>query len=302
MRHAIIDLGTNTFHLIIAELTGTDPHVVFKTNEPVKLGEGSINRQLISAPAFERGIFALQDFRAIADSYGANTITAVATSALRSASNSASFINAAREQAGININIISGDEEAGLIFKGVKASGAITGKALIMDIGGGSTEFILCSETELYWKKSYDIGAARLLQRFFKSDPLSLAEREGINLHLTETLQELKMACEQFRPTLLIGSAGAFETFTEMLYPDLDLDAVSTHEIELDAYHQLSATFISSTHAERLAMKGLIPLRVDMILMATLITDLVLELSAVETLKVSTFDLKMGVLESLKPV
>ena len=296
MKIAVIDLGTNTFHLIIAESNG---EISFKTNEPVKLGEDITKDNLIIPRAFERGINCLKQFKAIADQHGVEQMKAVATSGVRSAKNGLDFVNEAKMQAGIEIEVIDGEEEAEYIYKGVKWSGAIEGKSLIMDIGGGSTEFILCDENEMVWKKSYNIGAARLMQKFFKSDPINQADQQHIIDHLTDELTALKAICKEYQPQTLIGSAGAFETFAGMINSKLSIEHIATAGIPLQAYQELTHQLIHSTHEERAAMSGLIPLRVDMIVMASILTNEVIAELGIKQLKLSTYDLKMGILATL---
>jgi exopolyphosphatase/guanosine-5'-triphosphate,3'-diphosphate pyrophosphatase len=295
MKIAIIDLGTNTFHLLIAEINGKDPDILYKTNMPVRLGEDITRENLIIPVAFERGITCLQAFKKTIDQYRVAHIKAVATSGVRSAKNGQDFVNAAKELAGISIDIIDGDEEANYIYKGVKWSGAISETSLIMDIGGGSTEFILCNTNELIWKKSYNIGAARLMQAFFKSDPINEDDQLQIKNHLDDQLKELIVFCGIHQPRVLIGSAGAFETFDTIINQEL---AITTANIDYNAYKMLSLTLAHANHEERAKMDGLIPLRVDMIVMAVLLTNYVLEKLAIKTIILSTYDLKMGVLSS----
>ncbi len=301
MKVAIIDLGTNTFHLLIAEIEGDKPKIIYKTNEPVRLGEDITKANLIIPTAFKRGITCLQEFKKTIDFYSIETIKAVATSGVRSAKNGQDFVKAAKEQAGISINIIDGEEEANYIYEGVKWSGAITQPALIMDIGGGSTEFILCDAEKLIWKKSYNIGAARLMQSFFKSDPISSDDQCTIENHLNDQLTALITICNIHRPQILIGSAGAFESFAGMINTELDLKKISTANINFEAYLKLALTLINANHEERARMNGLVPLRVDMIVMAALLTNYVLEKLNIKQIALSTYDLKMGVLANLKP-
>ena len=302
MKIAVIDIGTNTFHLIIAEQKGPALTIIYKTNQPVKLGEAITKNNLIIPTAFERGIVCLQQFKAEIDHHKVELVKATATSGVRNATNGTAFVEAAWKEAGIKIDIINGDEEAQYIYEGVKWSGAIKGKCLIMDIGGGSTEFILCDEQELIWKKSYNIGAARLMQAFFKSDPIKEADKNQILTHLSEELQELKTACATFKPQTLIGSAGAFETFAQMLLPEINWKETSTASISFSAYQQLSNQLINASHLERAIMKNLIPLRVDMIVMASLLTNYVLAEMNIKQIQLSTYDLKMGVLQSLTSI
>jgi exopolyphosphatase/guanosine-5'-triphosphate,3'-diphosphate pyrophosphatase len=299
MKVAVIDLGTNTFHLIIAEITASAVNIIYKTNLPVKLGEGRINDNVIIQPAFERGLLALEEFENQIKAHDVTLVKATATSAIRSAENGLNFVKAAKSYTGICIDVITGDQEASYIYEGVKATAAIKGISLIMDIGGGSTEFIICNEDRLIWKKSYNIGAARLTQAYFTSDPISAAEQLAIQAHLEDVLTDLIIACRLHRPKQLIGSAGAFETFAGMLDDNLDLKTVKSAAINLQAYRQLAHQLIHATHAERAVMPNLIALRVDMIVIAALITNYIIDNTEIETISLSTYDLKMGVLHEL---
>lgn len=298
MRIAVIDLGTNTFHLIIAETGYAAPKIIYKTNEPVKLGEDLTKDNLIIPTAFERGINCLQKFKVIIDQHKVDQIKAVATSGVRSAQNGQKFVDTVKTLVDIQIDIINGDQEAEYIYNGVKWSGAISNVSLIMDIGGGSTEFVLCDTEKLIWKKSYNIGAARLMQIFFKSDPINDNDLAAIQQHLDQHLQELVNVCQQYQPQTLIGSAGAFETFAEMINWELNIESISQIEINYSAYQELSQALLKATHVERANMPRLIPLRVDMIVMACLLTNYVLDQLSIKHLKLSTYDLKMGVLQS----
>lgn len=295
MRFAVIDLGTNTFHLLIAE--GVD-QILYKTTVPVLLGEGRINQNMIIPEAMERGIRALGQFKATIDNYKVDTIKAVATSAVRSAENGQEFVAKAAE-IGIHIEVITGEAEAGYIFSGVMATGLIKQTTLVMDIGGGSTEFIICNPEKALWKKSYNVGAARLMQAYFHSDPLSDTEHQSVIDHLHNTLPDLKEACAQYKPSLLVGSAGAFESFAALLNDGNEIGEVASAGLDIDRYKAISKRLIHSTHSERANMKGLISLRVDMIVIAAIITDYILEQLNIQQLSLSTYDLKMGVLAGL---
>ncbi|WP_421940669.1 exopolyphosphatase [Pedobacter sp.] len=300
MRFAAIDLGTNTFHLLIAEVQGTTFEILYKTNVPVKLGEGRINENIIIPAAFERGLNTLKSFAEMIEKHEVDQVRATATSAVRSAENGFEFVQQVKAQANITIEAISGDEEAELIYQGVKLSGAIQELSLIMDIGGGSVEFILCDTQKLIWKKSYNIGAARLMQQFFKSDPITDEEKGAILNHIQTQLAALFDICEIHRPQVLIGSAGAFETFAELIIQKknqtTDIKNVKTFDFEFDDYIAIAIQLINATHNERAAMKGMIPLRVDMIVVAALITNYVMGRLKLNRLVLSTYDLKMGLL------
>lgn len=303
MRFAIIDLGTNTFHLLIAESTASNLEILYKTNVPVKLGEGKINDNIIIQAAFDRGISTLKDFGKKIEAYDVDKVKATATSAVRSAENGKDFVLAAKAQANIQIEIISGDEEACLIYEGVKLSGAIQDLSLIMDIGGGSVEFILCDTEKLIWKKSYNIGAARLMQQYFKSDPISDSEKNSILNHIQNQLIDLFEICEQHQPKVLIGSAGAFETFAELIIKkknqSIDIALAKTYAFNFNEYIETTLKLINATHDERAEMPGMIPLRIDMSVIAALITNYIMGRLKINKLILSTYDLKMGVLAGL---
>ncbi|HEX8608806.1 MAG TPA: exopolyphosphatase, partial [Pedobacter sp.] len=284
MTAAVIDLGTNTFHLIIAELSDEAPNILFKTNLPVKLGEGRINENIIIPQAFERGITALKKFREEIDKHSVEVVKAIGTSAIRSARNGQDFVNAARELADIDITVIDGDQEAAYIYQAVNATGLIDRSSLIIDIGGGSTEFILCNPDGILWKKSYDIGAARLQQAYFKSDPMSIEDQEAIYQRLKSELGDLEQVCKIHKPLQLIGSAGAFESFASMIHGDIDIRQLKAMTIDVQDYSELSRNVIDSTQEERAGFKGLIKLRVDMIVIACLLTNYVIEMVQPEKL------------------
>ncbi|MET4140833.1 exopolyphosphatase [Pedobacter sp. UYP1] len=296
MKAAVIDLGTNTFHLIIADLTPLGVEVIYKTNLPVQLGQGRINENLIIPEAFERGIEALKGFKKEIDAQQVTIVRATATSAVRSAGNGKDFVIAALRIAGIAIEVISGEDEAAYIFNGVKATGVINQQSLIMDIGGGSTEFIICNQDGPLWKKSYNIGAARLLQAYFHSDPISSEDQSAIQKHLDQELADLLAACQKYQPHVLVGSAGAFETFAAMLLEGIDLKTISSASFDIEQYRSLAERLIASAHAERVLMPNLIPLRVDMIVIAAILTNYMLDQTGLKAISLSTYDLKMGVL------
>jgi exopolyphosphatase/guanosine-5'-triphosphate,3'-diphosphate pyrophosphatase len=143
-RIALIDLGTNTFHLLITEIRDRDQLVEFgKYKAPVKLGEKGMPGGKITDAAYKRGITTLRDFKQVIDAAGVTTVLAFATSAIRSASNGKAFVDEVYQRTGIRIRVINGNEEASLIHEGVKNGVSLPKDepVLIVDIGGGSVEF-----------------------------------------------------------------------------------------------------------------------------------------------------------------
>jgi exopolyphosphatase/guanosine-5'-triphosphate,3'-diphosphate pyrophosphatase len=201
MRFAIIDLGTNTFNLLIAESDANKSFTkLFNTKVAVKLGEGGINEGYIADVPFQRGINALKQYQQYILDYDVEQTFAFATSAIRSASNGTEFVAQAKKVAGITITVIDGHEEAELIYHGNKmAVNMAEHTSLIMDIGGGSNEFILANHETIFWKNSYLLGAARLLDKFKPSDPITEKEIDDFNNYLREQLASLFEATKDFR-------------------------------------------------------------------------------------------------------
>lgn len=297
-RLAIIDLGTNTFHLLIAELRQKKVSLLHQETIPVSLGEGGMEDGQIKDSAFERGLKALKWFKKQIELHQVTKVKALATSALRSASNGAKFIDQVIHDIGIQIDLIDGNREAELIYSAVRAAINLGRQnCLIMDIGGGSVEFVICNEEQLFWKKSYDIGAARLMNQFHHSDPISKSDIENIYSHLNIVLVELAEQIKQFMPFQLIGSAGAFETYAALI----DTEFKPSFEnpefiIDIQEFEKIKQMIINSNHEER-AKNPIIPeIRVDMIVVASILTDYVLKLNYFREIKLSSYSLKEGVL------
>jgi exopolyphosphatase/guanosine-5'-triphosphate,3'-diphosphate pyrophosphatase len=304
-RVAVIDLGTNTFHLLIAE---PDAESFFKEVQHeyvgVKLGEGGINEGTIKSEAYQRGVDTLITFQHIIEQHNVTKVKAIATSALRGASNGPQFIAEVKQRTGISIETISGDTEAGYIYKGVRSSGCLNkSTSLIVDIGGGSVEFILANNQDIFYKQSFEIGAARLMAQFHQTDPITPSEISELNTYLDDKLTPLFSALTNHQISNLIGSSGAFETFAELVELDkgnsFNLNENKTYYFkEAELLTQINK-IISANHHERAATKGIIPVRVDMIVVASLLTQYVMQKLSVRNVVMSAYSLKEGVLAEL---
>lgn len=299
-----MDLGTNTFHLLIAEGNINDFREIVHEHIAVKLGEGGINKDIILPAAFERGINTMKDFtRQIGDNK-VQQIRAIATSALRNASNGKDFIREVKKETGIEIEVVDGEREATFIYEGVKAAGLLTPESsLIMDIGGGSVEFIICNDTGLTWKQSFEIGAARLMEKFHHADPIPPAAIEALELYLEHALSDLFRAVKDTNIYNLIGSSGAFETFAELAAfkrsDVFDLKKIKNYVFDYEELLDVTDRLLLSTHAEREANPLIIPVRVDMIVVASLITRYILQKLAINHVALCTYSLKEGVLAGM---
>lgn len=302
MRIAVIDLGTNTFNLLVAE---TDLFGGFETlyNEklPVKLGEGGINKGFITEAAYIRGLEALDNYASTIRQWQCERTLAFATSAVRNASNGNEFIQTVLGKTGIEVQVISGEMEAEFISMGVRQAVTLTEEpSLIIDIGGGSTEFIIVNNEKILWKQSFEIGASRLLQRFEPSDPIKPEEQKQISDYILTELQPLWEAATNLKVKELIGASGSFESLAELInmrYHSLPgLEDRTECEFELEQCAAVHAEILASTHEQRLKMKGLVAMRVDLIVVSAVLVETVVSRLGISKMRYSSYALKEGVL------
>lgn len=306
MKIAVIDLGTNTFNLLIVETNNIGGYKKISSNRiPVKLGEGTINKGFIADVPFSRGIEALKVYSKIIKEQNIEKVVALATSAIRTAKNGLDFVAKAKSEAGIEVEVIDGNREAELIYFGNRKAVQMSNElSLIMDIGGGSTEFIIANKDTVLWKHSFLLGAARLLELIHPSDPITESEIENLYHHFDEQLKPLQEAIKRNRPVELIGSSGAFDSIVDMMAGEYNTEVLSDkkteYSIDLEKYFPLSQTIIASTYNQRLNTKGLIEMRVDMIVISCLFVNYILKRLNLEKLRVSTYSLKEGVIFNIK--
>ena len=307
MKQAIIDLGTNTFHLLIAEKQPDQSYTtLFRESRPAKIGQAGINQRIITEDAISRALAVLGYFRQKLDEFGVlpEQVMATGTSAIRVAKNQAEFIERVRQTTGIPIQVISGEQEADYIYRGVRAAGALSEQtALVIDIGGGSVEFILGNQNRIFWKQSFEIGGQRLRERFMPTDPINLSSIQRLHDYFQEQLIPLANAIHQYTPAVLVGSSGSFDTLVDMWFmhernhlPPPDQTAFDLPVAEFYRSYEL---LITRTHAERMQISGMIELRVDMIVVAVCLIDYVIKTYGITQIKTSTYALKEGVLSSL---
>jgi exopolyphosphatase / guanosine-5'-triphosphate,3'-diphosphate pyrophosphatase len=299
MRIAVIDLGTNTFNLLIAEVFDDKNYkIIFSTKEGVKLGEGGINNKTITEVAFQRGLASIERYFEQIRLFQVDKVVALATSAIRDADNGQEFSDTLKKRFNLDISIISGDKEAELIYFGVKQTIPFTGKRfLILDIGGGSNEFIIANELQIFWARSFKLGMARLLEQFRPSDPISASEIKRIETYLKSELGELFDQVLIYKPDIFIGASGSFDSFVAMLTSDNLLQHKNGdvfHQIPINIYNQLHQKILLSTRAERDLMTGLEPVRRDMIVLASIFVNFVLHETGLQTMYQSAYSLKEG--------
>jgi exopolyphosphatase / guanosine-5'-triphosphate,3'-diphosphate pyrophosphatase len=304
-RIAILDFGTNTFNLLITEVSSENKlNVLHTAKEAVKLGEGGITRKIITEQAFERGLTAIEQHLKRVKEFNVTKVYGFATSAIRDATNGKDFIQAVKERFEIYVLIIEGEREAEMIYRGVRMSFNMDEKPmLILDIGGGSNEFIIANKKEIFWKHSFNLGMARLLETFNPSDPISSLEIDKLKNYLKAELKELFEAVKEFKPAVLVGASGSFETISAMLqhrYPGrYKKDNTVAREIFYNDFLSLHEILLKSTLEERRIMQGMEPVRVEMIVLASIFLNVTMEECGLKKIIQSDYALKEGVIAEI---
>jgi|SRR6185437_4616625 len=299
MSIAILDLGTNTFNLLIAE-KGRDglPLFIYKKELPVEIGKGGIHKGHITAEAIERAIKALHIHNKTIAEHRIEKVYAFATSAVRDADNGQDFVKRIKIETGIDIKIVTGEEEAEWIYEGVKHASVLSDNtSVIMDIGGGSTEFIIANKNQIFWKKSYPLGVTRLYEIFFPSDPMSKEKKKEVEEYILNKIGNMIEAAAKYKPVELIGSSGSFDSFAEMLIARTgdNEKAKNGYNYSLTEFEKLYQDLLVSTLDERLKMQGLITMRAPMFVYSAILTKLTLDKLSIHKMTLSHYALKEGI-------
>ncbi|MEB2786680.1 Ppx/GppA phosphatase family protein [Algoriphagus persicinus] len=300
---AVIDMGTNTFHLLLVELDGVSFKTIYKEKIPVKLGKGGINQNTLAEDAIKRAFHTLTHFKNLIDGEHIDQVFAFATSAVRNAVNGPEFVKKVKETIGINIQVLSGTEEAQMIYEGIRLSGSLNGQTeLMMDIGGGSVEFIIGSSQGSLWKQSFEIGGQRLLELFHYHDPILPEEIDKLESYLEQKLQPLIEAISTYKPVGLVGASGTFDTLTDIYFESMlqcKLTGRHVFELPVEEYEAIHRMILSKNKEERLLIPGMIPMRVDMIVVASSLIEFILRYIEVDFITCSHYALKEGAIASL---
>ena len=296
-RLAVLDLGTNTFHLLIVE-TDNERHfsVLYKEKRFVKLAEGGIER--IGEGAMQRATSTLLAYRRLLDQYQVKRVKVIGTAALRTASNGPALMQWAATETQLDIEIISGEREAALIQKGVFQSLVDPlDRYVVMDIGGGSVEFIIAEGNEVLWCHSFPVGAAVLLREYHREDPISARELQAIKEFLCKQLAPLKGALEQWPTQWLIGAAGTFDVIADQIA--ILQSSPYTWEIDPSRFAPLFDELKGMSKKEREQSPWIPDDRVDMIVVASSLIQYVLESYQIKRFTVSAFALKEGMIAEM---
>ncbi len=301
---AALDIGTNSFHLIVVSVSPTGNfEIIDREKEVIRLSEGNIGDIKVIAPnSIERAISAINRFNKIAESHGA-TLRATATSAVRESSNKNEFLETVYEKTGVHIEVISGEEEARLIHLGVqKAVPIFNLESLSIDIGGGSTEFIVGKKGEIQYSNSLKLGAVRLSQMFFPNYILTDEKIGKARKLVEEVVAPVVSKIKNRNIETVVGSSGTILNIGMMIkalrdgekgeYPNLN-----NFEFSADDLQEIESMVLSKkTQEERKSIAGLEERRIDIIPAGVIILSTIFKVLDIKKLIISEYALKEGII------
>jgi len=282
MRIAVFDIGTNSIHMKIVQIgPGLSFEVLEHKKDMTRLGDGSFRSKKLSKRAMRRALKVLTRFARLAKVEGARKMIAVATSAVRDAKNGPQFVRAVLKKTGIRIRIISGREEGRLIFLGV-TSGLDTrrGKTLVVDIGGGSAEFILGDHRKIDSDESFPLGVARLTDRFITKDPPSGENLRNLEEYIEEKLVEVLKPLRNKKFLMVVGTAGTMINLAAVVYQAREkrpLRLRGTFELTKKDFLKRHRKMIEMSHRQLRDLPGLDRNRSDIIVAGSVLVWLLMK-------------------------
>lgn len=300
---ASIDVGSNTIRLLIGSVDSGK--ILRLTNELAitRLAENISETGMLKKERMLKSLSALKKFSRLISDFGVDCVKAVGTSALREAKNSEEFLEMVLSETGIKINVISGIEEARLTAKGVLHDMPKSSSSLILDIGGGSTEWILCKDSAIIMTKTIPTGVVKLFEKYIKSDPPSNQDIAELEKEIETVVLPIKSEIEKSinKKTSFIGTAGTITTFASMDIglSEYDHEKVQNYIIPVQRLEDLSIKLISLPLNKRQKLKGLEPERADLIIPGIVFTIKVIRILGFENIIVSDDGLLEGILLSL---
>jgi len=293
MRKAVIDLGTNTFNLAIADVENNSIQLLHAEKEGVAIGMGGINDKLLSEDAIQRAIACLERFKSRCTDFQVAKIEAIGTSAIRDASNKQTLLKSVKDATGIEIDVINGIQEANLIYQGIAYTYNFESPSLIMDIGGGSTEFISANAMGIKDLISLNIGVSRIFQLFSFSNPMTSEDILNVENYLEAHEHDFfnRINCQT-----LVGASGSFETFFELVHKTTYPLGYETQELDFKEFESILEWVISTSQSERDLNEFIIPIRKKMAPIAAIKTRWVIKKMKANRIVISPCSLKEGVL------
>ncbi|NTW48758.1 MAG: Ppx/GppA family phosphatase [Chlorobiales bacterium] len=313
MRLAAIDMGTNSFHMVIVELMPDMSFmVVDREKDMIRIGAQSISTKHLMPEAIAQGLQSIVKFRKLAEQRGVDPehIIAFGTSAIRESNNGDAFMKMIEIEAEVKTKIISGQEEARLIYLGVRNAINIgRKKVLIFDIGGGSVEFITGDGRHPEMMESKKLGVARMSERFVTTDPISQREQHLLRQFYEAELMPVVSQAKKHGYQMAIASSGTIENIARMIFQDVqnrqgaqkrggaqNLDSINGSSFTRKEFQKLYNRALPMSSAERRELEGIDPKRADIIIPGLILVDVIMEKFGLEKIVVSESALREGMI------
>lgn len=296
---AAVDIGTNSIHMIVAEMRKRGYRVVDREKEMVQLGLGSLDGAPLNDDAIDRAVSALKRMSEVARGWDVDEIIAVATSAVREAPNRREFIRRVRDEAGMRVRVISGEEEADYIYRAVRTAVDLDGStALCVDIGGGSVEFIVGTASEIYFTASEPLGALRLAQRFRLEDRPAPSDIEACRLF---TAQHLKRLQKRIRPIGVdcgIGTSGTIQALAGLTAPGDQTASSALRAVKREALDEIVSALANASASERVEKFNLDEKRARNIVAGALVLHELMSILGLPSVLACPVAIREGILEN----
>ncbi len=301
MKIAVFDIGTNSIHLLIVRIAkDLSYEVLGHEKDTTRVGDGSFRDRRISKDAFLRALEVIDRFAKIARAAGVRRTIAVATSAVRESQNGGDFVNAVYEKTGIRVQVVTGEEEARLIGLGARSSLETRGrKTLILDIGGGSLEFILSDAKKDYLLESHQLGVTRLADKFFRKDPPSKKELRRLASYVESTLKPAARRIRRIGFHLFVATSGTAINLASLIHEETrkrPLKLVNHFEFSRKELQKLHEKISRMSFKERLNLKGLDPRRADIIVSGSALMLAILKILKRDRVVLSDKNIREGII------
>jgi exopolyphosphatase/guanosine-5'-triphosphate,3'-diphosphate pyrophosphatase len=298
MRIAAIDLGSNSFHMVIVESRSGGFHVIDREKEMVRLGERTLSRGRLSAAAMRRGLDTLREYKRLAVMHGVDKLMAVATSAVREAVNGEDFLERVAGEIGFYPQVVSGEEEARLIYLAALHSVNLEGRrTLVVDIGGGSVELAMGAGPHVEWAVSEKLGVLRMTERFVRSDPLAARDERRLAAHVREVMEPHAVRARTDGFDLVVGTSGTVLALGAMAKGAGSLPE-SLHHLTVDAaaLRVLRRRLVATTLKGRRRLPLMDERRADIIVAGAVVLDEILDALKAKEIVLCEWALREGLL------
>ncbi|MBA4149311.1 MAG: Ppx/GppA family phosphatase [Verrucomicrobia bacterium] len=303
-RVGVIDVGTNSVKLLVADVDGSNVVPVSEESEQTRLGRGFYQTHMLQSSAIQQTAEAIAFFSGKATSQGAISVRVIATSAARDAKNADELLRAIQAASGLSVEVISGEQEADWAFRGVTSNPEFTQHPLlILDVGGGSTEFIIGEHGHQQFRDSFNLGTVRLLEQLPHSDPPKREELEECRAWVSAFLREkvvpkvkpaLESCCDDRVQLVGTGGTSTILARIDRQTDSYDRDLIESTHLSHDRIRSLTEHLWSVPLAARQSIQGLPQKRADVILTGTIIYEAVMEQFGFQELRVSTRGLRFA--------